>query len=106
MAGSSARLAVPGPSGRLRNPGAPSQTAGSGVATPTSTTITDAPAARARTLIAAPPPTKLATIWAVTSCGQGVTPSATTPWSATNTATAAGDGTGGGHTPVIPARCT
>ena len=43
--------------------------------------------------MAAPPDTKLATIWAVTSWGQGVTPSATTPWSAAKTATAAGAGT-------------
>ena len=42
--------------------------------------------------MAAPPAQKLATIWAVTSCGQGVTPSATTPWSPANTATAAGVG--------------
>ena len=39
--------------------------------------------------MAAPPAQKLATIWAVTSCGQGVTPAATTPWSPANTATAA-----------------
>ena len=56
--------------------------------------------------MAAPPETKLATIWAVTSWGQGVTPSATTPWSAANTTTAAGAGTGGGQTPAMPASCT
>ena len=61
-------------------------------ATPTSTTSTRAPIWRASTLMAAPPAQKLATICAVTSCGHGVTPSATTPWSPAKTATAAGAG--------------
>ena len=43
--------------------------AGIGPATPTSTTTTVAPTSAASTLIAAPPATKLATIWAVTSDG-------------------------------------
>ena len=77
--------------------------ASSSVATPTSTTITRAPVWRASTLIAAPPARKFWTIWAVTSCGHGVTPSASTPWSPANTATAAGAGTGGGDTPVMAA---
>ena len=38
-------------------------------ATPTSMTVSDAPELAARTLIAAPPPMKLASIWAVTSEG-------------------------------------
>src|SRR5581483_2325937 len=66
----------------------------------------EAPVWRARTLMAAPPAQKLATICAVTSCGHGVTPSATTPWSAANTATAAGAGTGGGDVPAMAASCT
>ena len=70
-------------------------------ATPTSTTSTSAPTWRASTLIAAPPATKLATICAVTSCGHGVTPDATTPWSAANTATAPGVGHRRGHVPAM-----
>ena len=58
------------------------------------------------TLMAAPPAQKLATIWAVTSCGQGDTPWASTPWSPAKTATAAGVGRGGGQTPAMPARRT
>ena len=46
---------------------------------------------------------KLATIWAVTSWGHGLTPSARTPWSPANTATAAGSGIGGGTWPAIAA---
>ena len=60
-----------------------------------------APTRRASTLMAAPPAQKLATICAVTSCGHGVTPSSTTPWSPANTATVTGSGTGGGHSPSI-----
>ena len=60
-----------------------------------------APTWRARTLMAAPPAQKLATICAVTSWGHGVTPSATTPWSPANTATVTGSGTGGGHAPAM-----
>ncbi len=71
--------------------------AGRSVATPTSTTQTSAPTWLAKALQTAPPPRKLATIWAVTSCGQGVTPWACTPWSPAKTATAAGSGIGGGH---------
>ena len=63
-----------------------------GWATPTSTTTTDAPTWRASTLMAAPPAQKLATIWAVTSDGQGVTPASTTPWSPANTAMVTGLG--------------
>lgn len=55
--------------------------AGSSAATPTSTTQTSAPTWVAKALQTAPPPRKLATICAVTSCGQGVTPCACTPWS-------------------------
>ena len=43
-------------------------------ATPTSTTVTEAPICRANALTTAPPATMFATIWAVTSCGHGVTP--------------------------------
>ena len=92
MAGATARLAVPAATLRGHRPEAASQPDGRGVATPTSTTTTVAPAWRASTLMAAPPVTKLATIWAVTSWGHDVTPSATTPWSPANTATAAGAG--------------
>jgi hypothetical protein len=75
MAGPPVRSAVPGATLRSSSPGWSS----SGVATPTSTTSTRAPCWRASTLIAAPPAQKLATICAVTSCGHGVTPRATTP---------------------------
>jgi hypothetical protein len=44
--------------------------------------VTSAPAWAANALTTAPPARKLATIWAVTSCGQGLTPWACTPWSA------------------------
>ncbi len=57
-------LRVPGATLRATNP-APS----TGVATPTSTTTTRAFAARASTLIAAPPCRKLATICGVTAAG-------------------------------------
>ena len=56
--------------------------------------------------MAAPPAQKFATICAVTSWGQAVTPSATTPWSAANTATVTGSGTGGGQRPAIAASWT
>ncbi len=78
---------------------------GRSVATPTSTTVTLAPICRARALTTAPPAARLATIWAVTSCGQGVTPCACTPWSAANTAIAGCFGTGGGQDPAMPASC-
>ena len=55
--------------------------AGSAEATPASMMTTLAPTCRASTLIAAPPLRKLCTIWAVTSCGYALTPSAATPWS-------------------------
>lgn len=45
--------------------------AGRSLATPTSTTQTSAPTWVAKALQTAPPPRKLATIWAVTSWGQG-----------------------------------
>ena len=77
-----------------------------GVATPTSITVTDAPTWRANAFTTAPPARKFATIWAVTSCGHGLTPWACTPWSPANTATAAGSGSGGGHTPASPDRRT
>ena len=57
-------------------------------------------------LTTAPPARKFATIWAVTSCGHGVTPWACTPWSPAKIATAAGDGTGGGQSPASPASWT
>ena len=49
------------------------------MSTAISTTRTLAPAASASTLIAAPPASKLATIWAVTSGGNADTPAAVTP---------------------------
>jgi hypothetical protein len=75
IAGPHRRLAVPGRTLRWSNPGA----GGRSEATPTSTTTTSAPAWRASTFTAAPPAQKAATIWAVTSWGQGVTPSTSTP---------------------------
>ena len=101
MAGSTARFRVPGAT--LRRTSA-SESVGMGVATPTSTTTTSAPTCRARTLMAAPPAQKFATICAVTSWGHGVTPSATTPWSPAKTATVTGAGTGGGQTPAMALR--
>ena len=103
MAGSRARLPVPRRTVRRTSV---SDSSGIGVATPTSTTTTRAPAHSARMLMAAPPEQKLATIWAVTSWGHGVTPSATTPWSPANTATVTGAGSGGGHIPAIAHSCT
>ena len=73
---------------------------------PTSTTTTSAWALRPRALITAPPATMLATIWTVTSCGQGETPCAWTPWSPAKTATATGAGSGGGHAAYTPLRRT
>ena len=58
--------------------------------------------AAAKALTTAPPARKFATICAVTSCGQGVTPWACTPWSPAKTATAAGSGSGGGHARAMP----
>ena len=81
----------------------PSDGPGTGWATPTSTTTTDARTWRPRTLMAAPPAQKLATIWAVTSDGQGVTPACTTPWSPANTAIVTGSGTGGGQVRAMAA---
>ena len=95
--------------GRGEVGGAPADLAGKqaragsrSAATPTSTTVTSAPACAANALTTAPPARKLATIWAVTSCGHGVTPWACTPWSAANTATQAGSGSGGGQLPGQP----
>lgn len=75
------------------------------MATPTSTTQTSAPTWAAKALQTAPPPRKFATIWAVTSCGQAVTPWACTPWSPAKIATAAGSGIGGGHIRESPDSC-
>src|SRR5437763_4163646 len=80
IAGPRARLAVPGAIGHETSPGA----GGVGFATPKSATTTRAPAWRASTLTAAPPPRKFSTICAVTIWGYALTPSATTPWSAAN----------------------
>src|SRR5258705_10881776 len=51
---------------------------------------------------AARPAAKVVTMAAVISCGHGVTPLATTPWSPAKTATAAGSGIGGGQAPAAP----
>ena len=102
IAGPWAKSSVPGRTLRSSNTGFDV----SGEATPTSITTRRAPCWRARTLIAAPPAQKFATICAVTSCGHGVTPERTTPWSAANTATAGCSGTGGGTRPAMPASCT
>ncbi len=102
MAGPAVMSAVPGLILRGSSPGA----AGRSAATPTSTTQTSAPACAAIALTTAPEARKLATICAVTSCGHGVTPWACTPWSPANTATTAGSGSGGGHSPASPASCT
>ena len=102
IAGPAVKSAVPRPILRGSRPGTGSRSA----ATPMSTTVTSAPAWAANALITAPPARKLATIWAVTSCGHGLTPWACTPWSAANTATQAGSGSGGGQLPARPARRT
>src|SRR6185436_20061583 len=70
IAGPTVMSAVPGATLRASRPGA----AGTSPDTPTSTTTTFAPTCRAKALITAPPARKLATIWAVTSCGNGDTP--------------------------------
>ncbi len=57
--------------------------------------------ARAKTLAAAPPARKLATICVVTSLGQAETPSATMPWSPANSSRRAGIG-GGLQRPCAP----
>ena len=102
IAGPSVKSAVPGAILRGSSPG----TGSSGAATPTSTTVTSAPAWAANALTTAPPARKLATIWAVTSCGQGLTPWAWTPWSAAKIATQAGSGSGAGQLPARPASRT
>src|SRR6201987_270809 len=102
LAGPWVKSAVPGAILRGSSPGTASRSA----ATPTSTTVTSAPAWAANALTTAPPARKLATIWAVTSCGHGVTPWACTPWSAAKTATQAGSGSGGGQLPARPASRT
>ena len=102
MAGPMVMSAVPGRILRGSSPGA----AGRSAATPTSTTQTSAPAWVAIAFTTAPEARKLVTIWAVTSCGHGVTPWACTPWSPANTATTAGSGSGGGHSRASPASCT
>src|SRR2546421_76076 len=101
-AGSTLRSPVPGRILASTSPGA----VGSGAATAMSTTVTEAPFCRAKALTTAPPARKLSIIWAVTSCGHGVTPCACTPWSPANTATAAGSGIGGGQVTERPARRT
>jgi hypothetical protein len=68
-----------------------------------SRTLTLAPTVRAMAFAAAPPAQKLPTIAAVTSCGQGETPRARTPWSPAQMTTAGFSGTGGGTSPAIPA---
>jgi hypothetical protein len=75
----------------------------SSVATPTSSTLTRAPTVLAMALTAAPPAQKFRTIAAVTSRGHGETPRPRTPWSPAQTTTAGLSGTGGGHSPAIPA---
>src|ERR1700749_5028756 len=102
MAGPSVKCPGAGAVLRGSSPGTASRSA----ATPTSTTVTSAPAWAANALTTAPPARKLATIWAVTSCGHGVTPWACTPWSPANTATQAGSGSGGGQLPASPASRT
>src|SRR6266851_384007 len=101
MAGPVVMSAVPARTLRDSSPGP----GGRSVATPTSTTQTPAPVCAAMALTTAPEAMKFATICAVTSCGQGVTPWAWTPWSAANTAITAGSGNGGGHSPASPASC-
>ncbi len=103
IAGPKARSAVPRATVRRTSADV---SPGMSDATPTSTTTTSAPTCRARTLIAAPPAQKFATIWAVTSTGHGVTPEATTPWSPAKTVTVTGSGTGGGHAPAMALNCT
>ena len=102
IAGPVERSAVPGRTLRAHT----TRSSLTSVATPMSTTTTSAAASRASTLTAAPPARKFSTIAVVTSCGHGVTPLATTPWSAANTATAARCGYGGGQAPAIPASRT
>src|ERR1700749_3958925 len=99
MAGPSVKCPGAGAVLRGSSPGTASRSG----ATPTSTAVTSAPAWAANALTTAPPARKLATIWAVTSCGHGVTPWACTPWSPANTATQAGSGSGGGQLPASPA---
>src|SRR5215217_3862665 len=72
-------------------------------ATPTSSTLTLAPTVLAMAFTAALPSQKFPTIAAVTSWGQGETPRPSTPWSPAQTRTAGFSGTGGGHSPAIPA---
>ena len=72
-------------------------------ATPTSRMLTLAPTVFARAFTAAPPVQKLLTIAVVTAWGHGETPRSRTPWSPAQTTTAGLSGTGGGHSPAIPA---
>src|SRR5659263_641743 len=102
IAGAVDRSAVPRRTLRSIKPGS----AGSSVATPTSTTTTRAPTWAAKAFTPAPPARKFATISPVTSCGQGLTPWACTPWSAAKTATPVGSGIGGGQVPASPASWT
>ena len=81
--------------------------AGQSTSTLTSTTRTVTPWLRARTVAAAPPVTKLATIWAVTSGGYALVPAVrATPWSPAKMASAGCSMGGGGHWPVTPASHT
>ncbi len=102
IAGPTARSSVPGRTLRAQT----TSSCLTSEATPMSTTTTSAAACAASTLTAAPPARKFSTIAVVTSCGHGVTPLATTPWSAAKTATTARSGTGGGQVRAIPASRT
>ena len=97
MAGRLAMLAVPGahPPVQHVGPALGVQVARSDD-TPTSTTVTEAPAWAAKALIAAPPAAIDRTMAPVISLGQALAPSATTPWSPANTTTAGCVGTPAG----------
>ncbi len=102
MAGPRAMLAVPGRTLVCSMPAAPSRSP----ATPTSTTQKVAPTTSANVHTAAAPAAIVATMAVVTSEGQALAPSATTPWSPAKTTTAGAIGTGGGDWAVMPARWT
>ncbi len=99
MAGPALRSSVPGRTFAARKSGCRSSSA----ATPTSSTLTLAPTVLAMAFAAAPPSQKFFTIAAVTDRGQGETPRSRTPWSPAQITTAGPSGTGGGHSPAIPA---
>ena len=102
MAGPTERSAVPARTFRTHT----TSSSWSSEATPMSMTTTLPPDSPASTLTAAPPERKFSTMAAVTSCGHGVTPLATTPWSAAKIATTISSGYGGGQRPWMPARTT